>query len=92
MFILSSCSKNVPIQDKKEGVKPDILHREHTRSLFSLCTIGNIVYSTGQDRVVAVYNLSARYRWNKTINTRNTEKLNKKTLKVLHIFSYLGSS
>jgi len=48
------------IKDKKEHVKPDVLHREHSRSLFSICSINGLVYSTGQDRIIPAYNLNSR--------------------------------
>jgi gem associated protein 5 len=50
---------------KKGGYEFEILHRVHNRSIFSLCTAAAdkggavTVYSVGQDRSLAVYDLTA---------------------------------
>lgn len=46
--------------EKKDGFKFEILHREHNKSLFSICVSGNLVYSVGHDRIVAVLQINSK--------------------------------
>ena len=51
---------NLDAPEKKEGYKVEVLHREHSKALFSICRIGDLLYSTGQDRIIPVYYLGSK--------------------------------